>query len=145
MIKPARRTPRRFLVGEAVRSLFHGLGRVVRGGLEPIVQFYDGPRHRILGETLKPIPEAAYEAETANREVIERFLDIYMFGRTTWQPPALPQKFDLEEALRRVTLSQELYDGGPSDDGRLIFIADDLNDGAAGSGDAFPANPQSAI
>jgi len=127
MIKPARQTLRRFLVGEAVRSLFHGLGRVVRCGLDPAVQFMGGPRLRVPGDTLRIVNEEQFDEETANREAIERFLDIYMFGHTTRQPPALPQMFDLEEALRRDTLPDLSQDEAPLDSGSLLFVMDDLN------------------
>ena len=121
------RGKRLYLTGEAVRSLFHGMGRVITSGHNPTVQFLVGSRHRVNGESLKPIPDELFDAEITNQEVIERYLDLIMYGRINQQSQCLPQRFDLTAALRGNLPPDPGHDVSPLDDARLLFISHDLN------------------
>ncbi|MFQ5503092.1 MAG: hypothetical protein ACE5EQ_12485 [Phycisphaerae bacterium] len=121
------RDNRLYLTGEAVRSLFHGPGRVITSGYNPTVQFLTGSRHRVNGESLKPIPDEQFDTEIANQEAIERYLDLIMYGRIKKRPRCLPHRFDLTAALRSDLPPDLGHDVSPLDDARLLFISHDLN------------------
>ena len=69
-----------FFVNECVQSCRHGMGIVVNGGPDPVVQILDGPRLRVVGRTLRIIPHHVYDAEILNRAHVERWLDWRIHG-----------------------------------------------------------------
>ena len=116
-----------FFESEAVRSRLHGLGRVVGRGSNPIVQFVDGPRCRVHRDALRVIPDEDFETDMANRLVWERYLSVRVGGPVEPSCPILPQRFDLESALRNTEVAWKFFDERPRDEGILLFIGDDLN------------------
>jgi len=97
------------------------MGRVITSGRNPTVQFLIGSRHRVNGESLKPITDEQFDADIANQEAIERFIDYVMYGRIKERPQCLPQRFDLTEALQCDLLPDPSHDVSPLDDARLLL------------------------
>ena len=131
-----------YYAGECVRSRFHGLGEVVITGKDPIVQFLDGPEMRVPGDMLTVVPRETYEAEVENRRLIERYLDLRLYGRL--QPDIRPLPTPPLDLLAAMTSTRFPFDARcsqPVDDAGLCFILADLR---AGGGDdpPLPVDPR---
>ena len=93
-----------FYKGEAVRSCHHGLGLVAESGRDPVVAFLNGPRRREEGTTLTIVPGALYDAEYLNRDAIERWLDLRLYGDLRSRNRLLPRTpCELENLMRSAT------------------------------------------
>ena len=55
-----------FHEGAHVRSPFHGYGRVLVGGPDPVVGFLDGRKCRVAGDTVTVIPDDEFVAVALN-------------------------------------------------------------------------------
>jgi len=65
-----------FVPGDAVRSHLFGFGRVVSGGLDPVVQFLDGRESRLSVEMLEVVTEQQFREIVGNMAVIEVWLHL---------------------------------------------------------------------
>ncbi len=70
-----------------VRSRLHGLGQVLTEGAEPTIRFLSGRECRVPAHTLTFTPRDMFEANLANRSVVEARLLVYVYG-----PEALPNR-----------------------------------------------------
>lgn len=66
---------------QCVRSRMHGLGQVLAEGKKPKVRFLNGRECRVPADTLRFISVEEFEAEIANRSVIESYLIVRVHGR----------------------------------------------------------------
>ncbi len=113
---------------QCVRSRMHGLGQVLAEGEEPKVRFLDGRECRVPADTLRFISEEEFEAEIANRSVIESYLIVRVHGRE-----ALPADGRLwTKDDDGIWVTREELDRRPSHPPGTLpyFMSDDIGDDA---------------
>jgi hypothetical protein len=75
-----------FRKGQCVHSRFNGFGQVLADGESPVVRFLDGLECQVPEESVSNMPEEDFEAEIANRSMIESYLTIRVYGREALGP-----------------------------------------------------------
>ena len=92
-----------FYEGQTVRSRYHGLGEVTMSGEDPRVRFLGEWESGVPGDTLTVVPGEVYDAEVENRHNWERFLDLFLHGRTEKSAKLLAEGEGLGGKLRSAT------------------------------------------
>jgi len=89
-----------FYRGEAVKSIHHGLGWVVRTSENPCVRFLDNRECWVESRSLTIIPADWIDDEIQNRRRWEDWLDWRVYRiRRSGRPLLKPPQFDLEMAM----------------------------------------------
>jgi hypothetical protein len=78
----------RFYVDDCVHSFFHGHGRVVSGGPDPVVGFLDGQKCWVASDNLRAIPDDEFIVVALNLLALEFLLHLYVYRTplTTFPP-----------------------------------------------------------
>jgi hypothetical protein len=95
-------TKRMFYADEGVASLQFGHGLVLLSGFDPVVRFFSGAQLRVVGISLRPVPDDRYDAGLQNWIAAEQFTHRCAYGEPLDEAMFAPYRRRTKPLIERI-------------------------------------------